>query len=48
LGEILSQGKENIDAWWLSLSAFGVLVGLLVVLIFIGEGLRDAFDTRKQ
>ncbi|OYY73012.1 MAG: peptide ABC transporter permease [Gammaproteobacteria bacterium 28-57-27] len=48
LGEILSQGKENIDAWWLSLSAFGVLVGLLVLLIFIGEGLREAFDTRKQ
>ncbi len=48
LGEILSQGKENIDAWWLSLSAFGVLVGLLVLLIFIGEGLRAAFDTRKR
>ncbi|HET19144.1 MAG TPA: ABC transporter permease [Chromatiales bacterium] len=47
LGEILSQGKENIEAWWLSLSAFGVLVGLLVLLIFIGEGLRAAFDTRK-
>ena len=47
LGEILAQGKENIDAWWLSLSAFGVLVGLLVLLIFIGEGLREAFDTRK-
>lgn len=48
LGEILAQGKENIDAWWLSLSAFGVLVGLLVLLIFIGEGLREAFDTRKH
>ena len=48
LGEILSQGKENIEAWWLSLSAFGVLVGLLVLLIFIGEGLRAAFDTRKR
>ncbi|MFZ5579323.1 MAG: ABC transporter permease [Pseudomonadota bacterium] len=47
LGEILSQGKENIEAWWLSLSAFGVLVGLLVLLIFIGEGLRESFDTRK-
>ncbi len=47
LGEILSQGKENIEAWWLSISAFGVLVGLLVLLIFIGEGLREAFDTRK-
>lgn len=47
LGEILSQGKENIEAWWLSISAFGVLVGLMVLLIFIGEGLREAFDTRK-
>lgn len=47
LGEILAQGKENIEAWWLSLSAFGVLVGLLVLLIFIGEGLREAFDTRR-
>lgn len=47
LGEILSQGKENIEAWWLSISAFGVLVGLLVLLIFIGEGLREGFDTRK-
>ncbi|TQV61531.1 MAG: ABC transporter permease, partial [Halothiobacillaceae bacterium] len=39
--------KENIEAWWLSISAFGVLVGLLVLLIFIGEGLREGFDTRK-
>jgi microcin C transport system permease protein len=48
LGELLSQGKANIDAWWLSLSAFLVLVGTLVLLIFIGEALREAFDPRKS
>ncbi len=47
LGELLSQGKENIEAWWLSLSAFIVLVGTLMLLIFIGEALRAALDTRK-
>jgi microcin C transport system permease protein len=47
LGELLSQGKENIAAWWLSLSAFSVLVGTLVLLIFIGEALREAMDTRR-
>lgn len=47
LGELLSQGKENIEAWWLSLSAFIVLVGALMLLIFIGEALREALDTRK-
>jgi len=48
LGELLSQGKENIDAWWLSLTTFLVLVGTLMLLIFIGEGLRSALDTRKR
>ena len=48
LGELLAQGKENIEAWWLSLSAFIVLVGTLMLLIFIGEALREALDTRKQ
>jgi microcin C transport system permease protein len=48
LGELLYQGKENIQAWWLSLSTFVVLVGTLMLLIFIGEGLREAFDTRKN
>ena len=47
LGELLSQGKENIDAWWLSMTTFGVLVGTLVLLIFIGEALREALDTRR-
>jgi len=47
LGELLSQGKNNIEAWWLSLTTFGVLVGTLVLLIFIGEALRETFDPRK-
>lgn len=48
LGELLSQGKANIDAWWLSLSTFVVLVGTLVLLVFIGEALRETFDPRKN
>ncbi len=47
LGELLSQGKDNIDAWWLSMTTFSVLVGTLVLLIFIGEALREALDTRR-
>lgn len=47
LGELLAQGKANLDAWWISLPTFGVLVGTLLLLIFIGEALRDALDTRK-
>lgn len=47
LGELLAQGKSNIEAWWLSLSTFLVLVGTLILLIFIGEALREAFDPRK-
>ena len=42
LGELLSQGKENIEAWWLSLTTFTVLVGTLLLLIFIGEGIRES------
>jgi microcin C transport system permease protein len=48
LGELLRQGKANIDAWWLSLSAFLVLVVMLLLLNFIGEALRDAMDPRKE
>jgi microcin C transport system permease protein len=47
LGELLSQGKANLDAWWISLGAFSTLVILMVLLIFIGEALRDALDTRR-
>lgn len=48
LGELLAQGKANIEAWWLSLSSFTVLVGTLILLIFIGEALREAVDPRKN
>lgn len=47
LGELLSQGKANIDAWWISLSTFGVLVLTLMLLTFMGDALRDALDPRK-
>jgi microcin C transport system permease protein len=47
LGELLAQGKANLDAWWISLPTFAVLVGTLLLLIFIGEALRDALDTRR-
>jgi len=47
IGELLAQGKENIEAWWLSMTTFGVLVGTLVLLIFIGEALREALDIRR-
>ena len=47
LGELLAQGKANLDAWWISLPTFAVLVGTLMLLIFVGEALRDALDTRK-
>lgn len=48
LGELLAQGKDNLDAWWIALSTFGVLTTMLLLLIFIGEGLRAAFDIRQQ
>ena len=47
LGELLSQGKANIDAWWISLSTFAVLVITLLLLTFMGDALRDALDPRK-
>jgi len=47
LGELLAQGKNNIDAWWISLSTFGVLVLTLTLLTFMGDALRDALDPRK-
>jgi microcin C transport system permease protein len=47
LGELLSQGKANIDAWWISLSTFALLVLTLLLLTFMGDALRDALDPRK-
>ena len=48
LGELLAQGKSNIQASWLGLSAFITLAVQLSLLIFIGEGVRDAFDPRLR
>ncbi|MEO5340826.1 MAG: ABC transporter permease [Magnetococcus sp. MYC-9] len=48
LGELLQQGKANMEAWWISLSAFTVLVTMMLLLNFIGEALRDAMDPRKE
>jgi len=47
LGELLNQGKANLDAWWISLSTFGVLVITLLLLTLMGDALRDALDPRK-
>ena len=47
LGELLSQGKNNIDAWWISISTFAVLVVTLLLLTLMGDALRDALDPRK-
>ncbi|MDR3515967.1 MAG: ABC transporter permease [Azospirillaceae bacterium] len=47
LGELLAQGKANLQAPWLGLTAFLVLAITLSLLIFIGEAVRDAFDPRK-
>ncbi len=48
LGELVAQGKNNMNAPWLGLSAFFTLAVLLTLLVFIGEAVRDAFDPRKQ
>ena len=47
LGGLLSQGKNNLQAPWLGLSAFVVLAGMLSLLVFIGEAVRDALDPRR-
>ena len=47
LGELLKQGKENLQAPWLSLAAFFSVAALLSLLVFIGEAVRDALDPRK-
>jgi microcin C transport system permease protein len=47
LGELLAQGKANLQAPWLGLTGFFVIAIMLSLLIFIGEAVRDAFDPRK-
>lgn len=48
LGELVRQGKENLQAPWLAATAFVALAFLLTVLVFIGEAVRNAFDPRKN
>ena len=48
LGDLVRQGKDNLQAPWIGGSIFVVLAGLLSMLIFIGEGVRDVFDARKN
>ncbi|KQV84309.1 ABC transporter permease [Rhizobium sp. Root1220] len=47
LGEMIAQGKSNLQAPWLGLTAFFTMSIMLSLLIFIGEAVRDAFDPRK-
>ena len=47
LGEMLAQGKTNLQAPWLGITTFAVLAVMLSLLVFIGEAVRDAFDPRK-
>ena len=47
LGELVNQAKDNLQAPWLGITAFFVLGGILSLLIFIGEAVRDAFDPRQ-
>jgi microcin C transport system permease protein len=47
LGELLLQGRENLESPWLGLTAFGAVAFILALLVFIGEAVRDAFDPRK-
>lgn len=48
LGELVLQGKNNLQAPWLGLTAFAVLSLMLTLVVFIGEGVRDAFDPRLK
>jgi microcin C transport system permease protein len=48
LGRLISQGKANLEAPWIGLAAFVVLAFLFSIIMFIGEGIRDAFDPKKM
>lgn len=47
LGELLKQGKDNLQAPWLGITTFVIIAAMLSLLVFIGEAVRDAFDPRK-
>jgi microcin C transport system permease protein len=48
LGELLLQGKSNLQAPWLGLTGFAIIALMLSLLVFVGEAVRDAFDPRKN
>ena len=48
LGELLRQSQANVEAWWMSLTTFFVLVAMIVLTNFIGEALLQAFDPRRR
>jgi microcin C transport system permease protein len=47
LGELLKQGKDNLQAPWLGVTGFVIISVMLTLLVFVGEAVRDAFDPRK-
>ncbi|XVJ70406.1 MAG: ABC transporter permease [Rhizobacter sp.] len=47
LGRLLQQGKSNLDAWWISVAAFGALMVTMLLLTFMGDALRNALDNRQ-
>ena len=48
LGDILSQGQQHMEAWWIMIPAFLTLTSLMILLTFIGDGVRNAFDPRYK
>ena len=48
LGELLSQGQEHLEAWWIMVPTFLTLTTLMVLLTFVGDGVRNAFDPRYK
>ena len=48
LGDLLSQGQQHMEAWWIMIPAFMTLTTLMILLTFIGDGVRNAFDPRYK
>jgi len=48
LGDLLSQGQQHMEAWWIMIPAFFTLTSLMILLTFIGDGVRNAFDPRYK
>lgn len=48
LGDLLSQGQQNLEAWWIMLPTFLILSSMMILLTFIGDGVRNVFDPRHK